>query len=446
MVVLTPRKLAELTSEEISRIMARSPLDIESIKPKVEEIINRVRKYGDEEIVKFYESFFGKRVLEKEDIRVSESEFEEAYSLVPEEFIEAIKVALKNVEKFHREQLPRKLWITEVSEGVYAGQFWTPIESVGAYVPGGRAAYPSTVLMTTVPAKVAGVEKIIACTPPRPDGSVHPGTLVTLGIVGVKDVFKVGGAHAVAAMAFGTQTIPKVEKVVGPGNIWVVTAKKLLYGIIDIDFIAGPSEVLIIADDLADPYYVAIDMIAQAEHDPLAAAVLVTTSLRLGREVSELLDNLIKSSPRSRIIEESLRRNGAIIVVDDLKEAFDFANKYAPEHLEIIVKEISLAEIAEVVKNAGSVFIGPNTPVALGDYVIGTNHVLPTNMFAKKRGGLSVLDFIKVIDVQYVTREGIAKLGPYAVKMAEEEGLVEHANSVKVRLEHALTSSREKEK
>ncbi|RLG76961.1 MAG: histidinol dehydrogenase [Thermoprotei archaeon] len=444
MAVLTPKKLAELSSEEFSRIMARSSLDIESIKPKVEEIINRVRKYGDEEIVRFYESFFGERVLDKESIKVSESEFEEAYSVVPEDFIDAIKVAVKNVEKFHREQLPRRLWITEVCEGVYAGQFWNPIESVGAYIPGGRAAYPSTVLMTTIPAKVAGVEKIIACTPPRPDGSVHPVTLATLGIVGVEDVFKVGGAHAIAAMAFGTQTIPKVEKVVGPGNIWVVTAKKLLYGIIDIDFIAGPSEVLIIADDSANPYYVAIDMVAQAEHDPLAAAVLVTTSPRLAKEVSELLDDLVKSSPRGKIIEESLKRNGAIIVVNDLKEAFNFANKYAPEHLEIIVKKISLAEIAEVIKNAGSVFIGPNTPVALGDYVIGTNHVLPTNMFAKKRGGLSVLDFIKITDVQYVTYEGIAKLGPCAVKIAEEEGLVEHANSVKARLKHIPISSIEK--
>jgi len=436
--ILTPRKLAELSSEEISRIMARSSLDIESIKHKVEEIINRVRKYGDEEIVRFYESFFGKRVLEKENIRVSESEFEEAYTSVPEDFIEAIKVALKNVEKFHREQLPRKLWITEVSEGAYVGQFWTPIESVGAYIPGGRAAYPSTALMTIVPAKVAGVEKIIVCTPPRPDGSVHPVTLATLSIIGIKDVFKVGGAHAVAAMAFGTQTIPKVEKVVGPGNIWVATAKKLLYGIIDIDFIAGPSEVLIIADDSANPYYVAIDMIAQAEHDPLAAAVLVTTSPELSKEVSELLDNLVRSSPRGGIIEESLKRNGAIIVVNDLKEAFDFANKYAPEHLEIIVKEINLAEVTKVIKNAGSVFIGPYTPVALGDYILGTNHVLPTNMFAKKRGGLNVLDFIKVIDVQYVTNEGVTKLGPYAVKLAKEEGLAEHANSVKVRLKRTV--------
>jgi len=432
--LIKPKKLTELSGEDLTRILARSSLDVESIQREVEGIIERVRKDGDDEIIRFYESFFGKRVLDKESLKVSREEFSKARSSVPEDFIDALKVAAKNIEKFHREQLPKKMWITEVSSGVYAGQFWTPIESMGIYVPGGRASYPSTVLMTVIPAKVAGVERVAVCTPPRPDGSISPATLAALDLVEAGDVFKVGGAHAVAAMAFGTQTIPRVEKIVGPGNVWVAVAKKLLYGVVDFDFIAGPTEALIIADESSNPYYVAMDMIAQAEHDPMAATVLVTTSPKLANEVSELLDELTHSSPRREIIEASLKNYGSIIVVDSLKEAFDFANRYAPEHLEIVSAEVSAAEATKMVKNAGSVFVGPYTPIALGDYAIGANHVLPTNMFAKKRGGLSILDFIKIVDIQYVTREGLMNLAEHAAKIAEVEGLMEHANSIRARL------------
>jgi len=434
MLILTPKHISSLSRDELERVLARSSIDLEAVRDRVEEIVRRVRELGDEEIVRFYEGFYGKKVIDVDTIRVSDEEFSNAYSVVDEELVEALKTALRNIEEFHRGQLPKPVWLARISRGVYVGQVWRPIESVGIYVPGGRASYPSTALMTAVPAKVAGVKRVIACTPPRPDGTVSPATLVALDLAGVRDVFKVGGAHAIAAMAYGTSTVPKVDKVVGPGNIWVATAKQVLRGVIDIDFIAGPTEILIVADGSADPYLVALDMVSQAEHDPLAAAVLVTTSKQLADSVSKFVDEIASRSRRREIIEESLKRNGAIIVVDSLEEAFKLANEYAPEHLEVVVSGYSMGEVLDMVGNAGSIFIGQYTPVALGDYVIGTNHVLPTNMVAKVRGGLSVLDFIKFIDFQYVSPEGIKELGPHAIRIAEAEGLVEHSSSVRARL------------
>ncbi len=427
-------KLKEAGKDFIKRILKRSSLNMEEIEDRVREIIHDVFVRGDDAIIEFYRGFFGTDALTQEKLRISEEEMDEALEKIPKDLLEALEVVAENIRRFHSKQLPRELWITELEPGVYVGQFWKPIDSVGVYVPGGRAAYPSTALMTIIPAKVAGVPKVIACTPPRPDASVDPVTLAALKIAGVDEAYRVGGAHAVAAMAFGTETVPKVEKVVGPGNVWVATAKKLLYGVIDVDFIAGPSEILIIADGEQDPRLVAIDLISQAEHDPMAAAVLVTTSEELARRVAEEVDRLAAESPRAEIILESLRRNGAIFVVDSVDEAFEFANEYAPEHLEVLVRDMSLPEVVSRVRSAGSVFVGINTPVPLGDYAIGTNHVLPTDQAAKRRGGLSVFDYIKIIDVQLATEEGLRRLGPYAARVARAEGLVEHARSVEERL------------
>lgn len=427
-------KLKEASKDLVKRILKRSSLNMEEIEDKVREIIHDVFVRGDDAIIEFYREFFGTDALTQEKLVITEEEMEKALEATPPDLLEALEVMARNIRRFHQKQLPRELWITELEPGIYVGQFWKPVDSVGVYVPGGRAAYPSTALMTIIPAKVVGVPKVIACTPPRPDASVDPVTLAALKIAGVDEAYRVGGAHAVAAMAFGTETVPKVEKVVGPGNVWVATAKKLLYGIIDVDFIAGPSEILIIADGEQDPHLVAIDLISQAEHDPMAAAVLVTTSEDLARRVAEEVDRLVKESPRAEIVLESLRRNGAIFVVDSVDEAFDFANEYAPEHLEVLVRDMSLPEVVSKVRSAGSVFIGINTPVPLGDYAIGTNHVLPTDQAAKRRGGLSVFDYIKIIDVQLATADGLRRLGPYAMRVARAEGLIEHARSIEERL------------
>ncbi len=434
MPVLTPIRLKEADKALVKKILKRSSLKMEEIEDKVREIIQDVFVRGDDAIIDFYRRFFGTDALTQERLRITEDEMEEALEKIPDDLLEALEVMADNIRKFHRKQLPRELWIYELAPGVYVGQFWKPVESVGVYVPGGRAAYPSTALMTIIPAKVAGVPKVVACTPPKPDASVDPATLAALRIAGVDEAYRVGGAHAVAAMAFGTETVPKVEKVVGPGNIWVATAKKLLYGIIDVDFIAGPSEILIIADGEQDPGLVARDLASQAEHDPMAAAVLVTTSMELAEKVSQLLDEIIEESPRGSIIRESLQRNGAIFVADDVEEAFEFANEYAPEHLEVLVRDMSLPEVVSKVRSAGSVFVGINTPVPLGDYAIGTNHVLPTNQAAKRRGGLSIFEYIKIIDIQLATEEGLKALGPYAARVARAEGLIEHARAIEARL------------
>ncbi len=432
--MLTPVKLKEAGKDLVKRILKRSSLNMEEIEDRVREIIHDVFVRGDDAIIEFYKEFFGTDALTQERLVITEEEMEKAIETIPPDLLDALEIMAENIRRFHQKQLPRELWVTELEPGVYVGQFWKPIDSVGVYVPGGRAAYPSTALMTIIPAKVVGVQKIVACTPPRPDASVDPVTLAALKIAGVDEAYRVGGAHAVAAMAFGTETVPKVEKVVGPGNVWVATAKKLLYGIIDVDFIAGPSEILIIADAEQDPRLVAIDLISQAEHDPMAAAVLVTTSEELARKVAEEVDRLVEESPRGEIVLESLKRNGAIFVVDSLDEAFDFANEYAPEHLEVLVRDMSLPEVVSKVRSAGSVFVGINTPVPLGDYAIGTNHVLPTDQAAKRRGGLSVFDYIKIIDIQLATEDGLRRLGPYAARVARAEGLVEHARSIEERL------------
>jgi len=426
-------KLSDLRAEERRRIVSREAVGDPALEEEGAEIIKAVKARGDEEIIDFYERLFGRGVVTRENLRVSEEEFDEAYGRISDQLIEALKFAAKRIEEVHRKQLPPKISLYEVDEGVYVGQVTKPIESVGIYVPSGGAAYPSTALMAAIPARVAGVRRLIACTPPSGDGSVNPATLVALDIAGVREVYRVGGAHAAAAMAFGTESIPKVVKIVGPGGVWFTIAKKLLMGDVSIDMIAGPSECLIIADDSAKPEFVAWDLIAQAEHDPAASAILVTTSERLARETSRLVEEFVKSSPRREVIEKSLERNGAILIAEDLDEAFEFANEYSAEHVEVIAS-IPLTEILSRLENAGSISIGQHTPIALGDYVVGSNHILPTGGWARARGGLTVLDYLKTITFQICSELGLERLGRYAMRIAEAENLHAHAQSIRVRL------------
>ena len=319
-----------------------------------------------------------------------------------------------------------------MDEGITAGQIIRPLKTVGCYIPGGRAVYPSTILMTVIPAKIAGVSKVICCTPPAQNGKVTNEILAAASISGADEIYSVGGAQAIAAMTYGTESIPKVDKIVGPGNIYVTTAKKLVYGDVDIDFPAGPSEVLIIADAESNPNYVALDMLAQAEHDPNAAAVLVTTSKTLAETVNKIINDKILFIPRKEIIEESLENYGRIILVDSLKEGAEFSNEYAPEHLIIMTSQPE--EVLKDIHNAGSIFLGELTPVAAGDYGSGTNHVLPTSGCARLYSGLSTESFLKKPTIQRLTKEGLENLKDVVVTLAEYEGLYAHAESFKKRL------------
>ncbi|MGC8909966.1 MAG: histidinol dehydrogenase [Infirmifilum sp.] len=428
-------KLREADPGLLTRIKLRSRLDISGIRTSVEEIMKSVRERGDKAILEFYERFYGKRVLES--LRVSENEFKKARSAVSERFIKAVEYAAKNIKRFHEEQKPKDSWFIEIERGVFIGQVTRPIESVGVYVPGGKAFYPSTALMTVIPAQVAGVSKIVATTPPAPDGSVDPHILVVLDYLGVREVFKVGGAHAVAALAFGTESVPRVEKITGPGGLWFTAAKQIIkeYTDVDIDFLAGPSEILVIADETADPEYVARDLISQLEHDEAAAAVLVTPSPSLAERVKEIVETLVEKIPRSDIVKKALEAYSAIVVTDSLDEAIEFANDYAPEHLEVHVSDSLLFQVLSRIKNAGSIFIGKYGPVPLGDYVVGTNHVLPTGGWAKKRGSLGALDFMKLIDVTYVADPtSLEKLASHLKELSLVEGLPNHYEAVRARV------------
>lgn len=429
--MIKPKLLKELTPSELERILERSQFDVEAVKPQVIRIIENVRKRGDSALIE-YTARFDKVTLSSRQLQVSRDEILVAYKLTPQNVIEALKKAAKNIERFHRKQLPPELWLTEVKKGVKLGRIRRPLRSVGLYIPGGRAAYPSTVLMTAIPARIAGVEKIIACTPPMPNGKVNSLTLVAADIAGVTAIYRIGGAQAIAAMAYGTETIPKVDKIVGPGNIYVTAAKMLVYGQVDIDFSAGPSEILILADNTADPEIAAMDLISQAEHDPNAASVVVTTSSYLAKEIEKKLESLVRREKRSRIIEQSLRKNGAILIASNLKEAVAFVNEYAPEHLQIMTS--NPLTILRKINHAGSIFLGPHSPVPAGDYATGANHVLPTGGSAKLYAGLSIDDFVKRPTVQMINKSGLRKLRKIISTLAEAEGLPAHARVVEERL------------
>ncbi|MEM3570360.1 MAG: histidinol dehydrogenase [Candidatus Bathyarchaeia archaeon] len=415
--------------EEIKRLEKRK-LELDKVIKIVNEIINNVKNLGDKAVLD-YTKKYDKVELKKEELKVSNEEITSAYNLIDKNMLEAIRKSIKNIESFHEKQL-KESWFTKIDEGILAGQTIRPIESVGIYVPGGKASYISTVLMTVIPAKVAGVRKIILCTPPDLNKKINPAVLVACKEVGVNLIYKVGGAQAIAAMAFGTETIPKVDKIVGPGNIYVTAAKILVSKEIAIDFPAGPSEILILADETANPDYVAIDLVSQAEHDPEALAILITSSEELAKNVLEKIDFLYKNLERKEIIQNSLKNKGIIIISKRMEDSINLINRIAPEHLQIMIK--NPFEILEKITNAGAIFIGDYSPCALGDYSAGVNHVLPTSGYAKIYSGLSVKHFIKEIDILYCTKEGYFNIANPAAILAKQEGLEGHAKAILLRL------------
>ncbi len=422
-------EILDYNKETVEELIKRSQADINSVLTTVSDILNDVRENKDN-AVKAYTAKFDKAELD--DLKVSEEEIKKAYDELDGELIKALESSSANIEKFHKAQIPEE-WEMEVIPGITAGQIIRPINSVGCYIPGGRAVYPSTILMTVIPAKIAGVDRIIACSPPGPDGKIQAAILVAADLAGVDEIYKCGGAQAIAAMAYGTESIAKVEKIVGPGNIFVTAAKKLVYGDVDIEFPAGPSEVLILADESAIPEYIAYDFLSQSEHDPNASCFLVTDSERIANESNELIEKFAKEAKRSEIIAESLAQHGHVILCNTMDEAIDFTNEYAPEHLIISTKDDKA--VLDKIKNAGSIFLGKYSPVAAGDYGSGTNHVLPTGGGAKMYSGLSTETFIKKPTVQTLTKEGIKELSKTVLPIAEYEGFYAHADSIKVRLD-----------
>lgn len=415
----------------INMIKNRSNESENDFAKEVEIILKDVSENGDSALLKYTKKFDFKDI-EIEDFYVSKSEMESAYKSVDSKFIESINLAEKNIRDFHEKQ-KKNSWMDTKDDGIILGQKVMPLDTVGIYVPGGTASYPSSVMMNAIPAKVAGVRKIVMATPPSKDGMINPYVLAAAYKSGIDEVYKIGGAQAIAALAFGTDTIPKVDKIVGPGNIYVALAKKSVYGYVDIDMIAGPSEVLIISDESGDEKFIAADLMAQAEHDVLASSILITTSMEIAKKVKNEISRQIKYLERKDIIKKSLKNYGAIIVVDDIKSAVTLANSIAPEHLEIITNDPF--SILGDIKNAGSIFLGSYSPEPLGDYMAGPNHVLPTSGTARFFSPLSVDDFIKKSSFIYYSNSGLYKLKDNIVNIAEVEGLTAHANSIKVRYE-----------
>ncbi len=411
------------SDERLKYLASRGEILEEEYEKTVKEIIKRVREEGDKALIEFTERFDGIK-LSPETLEVPYEELEKAYESIDKEVREALEVAEERIRVFHEKQLENSFFKEE--RGIILGQKVLPLEKVGVYVPGGKAAYPSTVLMNVVPASVAGVEEIIMVSP-KP----NPYTLAAAYIAGVNRVFQIGGAQAVAALAYGTETIPKVDKIVGPGNIYVALAKKLVFGAVDIDMIAGPSEVLVIADERANPKWVAADLLSQAEHDELAAAILITPSEKLAKEVVKAVKELLSSLERKEIAERSIEKFGTAFLVKDLFHACEVANYIAPEHLEVITKE-PMALLPEL-KHAGAIFLGEYSTEPLGDYLLGPNHTLPTGRTARFFSPLGVYDFIKRSSVIYVAKEGFERVANYAEVLANAEGLTAHALAVKVR-------------
>lgn len=412
----------------LSEVIKRSEEDVDQVIPIVSDILNNVKLSKDESLINYTEKFDNVKINKLE---ISKNEIEEAYNNIDKDLLESLKSAAYNIEKFHKEEIPKE-WEVEITEGVVAGQIVRAINSVGCYIPGGRAIYPSTILMTVIPAKIAGVNEIICCSPPQQDGKISDAIVVAADLSGADKIFKVGGAQAIGAMAFGTETIPKVEKIVGPGNIFVTAAKKLVFGQVDIEFPAGPSEVLILADKSADPEFISTDILSQAEHDPKASCFFVTDNKKLAHDVFNFVNKKTSTATRSEIIKESLDNNGKIIITENFDEAIFVTNEYAPEHLVIMTNDDD--KTLSQIYNAGSIFLGKYSPVACGDYGSGTNHVLPTGGGAKMYSGLSTESFIKKPTVQRISKEGLEKLADICVPIAEYEGFYAHADSIKSRL------------
>ncbi|MDE7340099.1 MAG: histidinol dehydrogenase [Lachnospiraceae bacterium] len=424
--------LTEQTKKDLlNSLLKRSPNNYGQYESVVAEIVSDVREKGDEAVFA-YTKKFDKWEIQAENIRVTEEEIEEALAGAEKEFVEVMKRSAANIADFHKKQL-RNSWIDTKPDGSILGQRILPIAVSGVYVPGGKAAYPSSLLMNVIPAKVAGVKRIIMTTPAGADGKVNPGTLVAASIAGVDEIYKVGGAQAIAAMAFGTESIPKVDKITGPGNIFVALAKKACFGYVSIDSIAGPSEILVIADETANPRYVAADLLSQAEHDELASAILITTSRKLAEEVSEQIDGFLKELSRTEIIRKSLEQYGYILLADSMENAISAANAIASEHLEILTK--NPYDVMTRIENAGAIFLGEYSSEPLGDYYAGPNHILPTNGTARFFSPLNVDDFMKKTSIISYSREALERAHKDIELFAEKEGLTAHANSVRVRFQ-----------
>lgn len=428
-------RIVKLTDETKNNILEdllkRSPNSYGKFEAAVNDILLNVRTNKDEALFK-YTKDFDKADINASNIVVTKEEIEEAYTKVDPALVDVIRKSLRNIKEYHEKQ-KQYSWFDSKPDGTILGQKVTPLARAGVYVPGGKAAYPSSVLMNVVPAKVAGVEQIIMCTPPDHEGKVYPTTLVAANEAGVDVVYKVGGAQAIAAMAYGTESIPKVDKICGPGNIYVALAKKAVFGYVSIDSVAGPSEILVIADETANPRYVAADLLSQAEHDEMASAILITTSSELANKVSAEIDGFLKELSRSEIISKSLDNYGYILLVDDINEAVSVANDIASEHLEIVTKDPF--NVMTKIKNAGAIFLGEYSSEPLGDYFAGPNHVLPTNGTAKFFSALSVDDFIKKSSIISYSREALEAIHNDIENFASAEHLTAHANSIKVRFE-----------
>lgn len=420
------KKISELTQEDMEQMMMREA-EFFKVMDDVSVIINQVKKENDAALKKFTKEFDG---VVLRDIEVEDIEIEDAYEVVKPELIEALENAAANIAAYHGSQVEAGLTLTEVEPGLILGYKVSPIASVGAYVPGGTAAYPSTALMTVIPAKVAGVVEVIVCTPPDKEGKINPLTLVAADMAGADRIFKVGGAQAIAAMAFGTETIPSVDKIVGPGSVYVTAAKMLVRNTVEIDFPAGPSEVVILADETGEPGWIAADMIAQVEHDPKATAILITTSSEIAEKVMEELEVQSKTLPRKDIIEKSLE-HAAILVANHLDEGIVTSDRLAPEHLEIMVADP--LGVLEKIQHAGSISVGKYAPAAAGDYASGTNHVLPTGGYARMVSGLNVGHFVKKSCVQIINEFGLKNLKDTIVKLANAEGFQGHVVSIEKR-------------
>lgn len=412
-------------------LLKRSPNSYGQYESRVREILDDIKERRDEALFDYTERFDGFRT-DADTIRVTEEEIREAYELVDDSLVGIIRKSLKNIESYHAKQMQYS-WFDSKPDGTILGQKVTALHRVGVYVPGGKAAYPSSVLMNVMPAKVAGVDEIVMTTPPGKDGKVTPTTLVAAKEAGVDVIYKAGGAQAIGALAYGTESIPKVDKIVGPGNIYVALAKKAVYGHVSIDSIAGPSEILVLADETANPRYVAADLLSQAEHDELASAILVTTSMELAEKVSDWTDTFIKELSRGEIIRKSLDNYGHILVAETLDDAIEAANEIASEHLEIVTA--NPFEVMTKIRNAGAIFLGEYSSEPLGDYFAGPNHVLPTNGTAKFFSPLSVDDFIKKSSIISYSRDALEKIHTDIEKFAEAERLTAHANSIRVRFD-----------
>ena len=422
-------KISELSSARRAKILTRSMEDVSSIFMEVRETIQNIKAKGDQVALDHYRKH--KKDITAADLKITPEETRAAYDKVSPKVVESLKFAAGNIRKFHQAQLEREMWSIEIAPGILAGRVTRHLDVVGAYVPGGRAAYPSSVLMNIIPAKVAGVSRVVAATPPGPGMTVVPETLVAADIAGAEAVYKIGGPWAIGSLAYGTETVVKVDKIVGPGNKWVTAAKMVVFGEVDIDSPAGPSEGLILADGSADPDVLVWDFFSQLEHDPDAASVLVTPDKKLAEAVAKKIDEILPTVPRKEIVEVGLRNNSAVLLAENMDEAIAFTNEYAAEHLQIITEDPWT--VLPRIKHAGSIFMGPFAPIACGDYASGTNHVLPTGRCARMFSGLSVDDFIKKPTFQYLSKKGLDHLKDHVLTLAEAEGLPVHAETIRRR-------------